>query len=799
MNELRLALRRIRRRPARGIAITLTLGIGVGTTTAAFAGVDTVLLRELPVRDQDRLVVIWRLDPERGSIPIPFRAPEYDAVVRGAESLSDVAGVSAWGSLPVPVGEGSDVQVLDQAWTTGDFFGVLGVTPAVGRLPDQVDDRPGAEPVGVLSHSAWRIRYGSDPDVVGRVLRVDGVPLTVVGVAPEGFDFPHGTELWTPLRHDFGGDPGFVELHVVGRMAPGVDVSTVGMDVTAKLTTAPRTSSSEGAGVWTPVVRGLDEHLRGGVRPLLRAGLSASVLLLLVAAANGTLLLLAGGRATARHLAIRRALGADRLHVLIPWVSDATVVGAAGTLVGLVVAWTAVRLFVPLVPPELPRLDLVALDGRAVAFAAGLGFVVTLVTAGCAALAVSGRDPADLVRGGTPHPTRSAGTRRSVAALQIGLTVVSTISAGLMMRTVWSMDRLDFGMAADEITAVTLRVPYTWFDVPGSYFAALEAVTSDLESRPGIVAARPSLGPPLQQRLEAVLVAEEQTPEAIEENPYVAIDAVLPGHFRAMAIPLLAGRDIAPSDNRSDAEPVVVVDEILADALWPGQDPVGRRLSGFGPDADWHEVVGVVEATRYREYLRLHPRAYFPLRALGSGPPTALLVRHDPVTPPPVEPLVREAFGRADPNVQVLRSRRLSDAVRAATRDRRFAAGVLTAFAGATITLALLGVHGVFTVSVQERAHEMGVRRALGARRSRIMTLVLTGILRVAVVGAVLGLAASVWTGRFVESLLFGVEPFDLVTFLAVAFGSVALAAIAGAGPALRAAATDPMISLRQD
>lgn len=797
MTELRLALRRLRHRPARGLAIALTLGIGLGATTAAFTAVDAVLLQDLPVEDQDELVVIWRLNPERGAIPIPFRAPAYDAVVRGAESLSEAAGVSAWGSLPVPVGDGGGVQVLDQARIAGDFFGVLGVTPAAGRLLDHADDRPGAEPVAVLSHSAWRNRYAFDPGVVGRALSVDGAPVTVVGVAPEGFDFPHGTDLWTPLRHDFAGDPGFVELHVVGRRAPGVDPSTVGSDVAAALTSAP--TISDGAGEWLPVVRGLDEHLRGAVRPLVRAGLAAAALLLLAAATNGTLLLLAGGRVAARDLAIRRALGADRARVLSRWVADAAVVGMGGILLGLLIAWTAVRLLVPLVPPELPRLDLIVLDGRAAAFAAALGLAVTLMTAGCAALATSRRKPADLLSAGARASSRSGGARRSVAALQVGLTVVSAIGAGLLMRTVWAMDRLDVGMADDEITAVTLRVPYTWFEVPESYFAALEAVTTELESRPGVFAARPSLGPPLQQRLEVVLVAEGQDPDAAEENPYVAIDAVLPDHFRAMGIPLLAGRGIVPSDNRPDAEPVVVVDEVLADALWRGEDPVGRRLSGFGPVAEWHEVVGVVGATRYREYLRPHPRAYFPLRRLGNAPPTALLVRHDPTTPPPVERLVREAFDRADPSVQVLAARRLSDAVRAPTMDRRFAAGILTAFAGATIVLALLGVYGVFTVSVQERIREMGVRRALGARRSSIATLVLMGIVRVAAVGAGLGLVASVWAGRLVESLLFSVEPLDPPTFLAVAVGSIVAAAMAGLLPALRASATDPVVSLRSE
>jgi len=778
--------------------MSLTIAIGVAATTASFSAVDTVLLRDLPVEEQEALVVVWRLIPERGSLPVPFRAPAYDALQRGMGSLYAAAGVSAWGALPVPVGTGPDAHSLRQARIAGDFFGVMGTRPTVGRLSDASDDRVDAEAVAVLSHAAWRSRYAADPEVVGSSILVDGSAVTVVGVAPVGFDFPRGTDLWAPLRHDHSGDPGFVELHLVGRMGDGVDPGIVAADLQRTLSDSPAADPS--ATDWIPIVRSLDDLVRGEVRPLLRAAFAAAALLLSAAAANGALLLLAGGGPAIHDFAVRRALGADRSRVLTQVTADATVVGAAGTTTGIVAAWATLAVLVPLAPPELPRLDLVSLDVRSVTFATLLGFAAIVAMAAVATLATWSRSATPLLSGARGYPSAPASRSRSVVAgVQVALTVVSATAAGLLLRTVWTMDRIDTGMAVGELTAVSLRVPHTWFEVPETYFTALEAVVRDLEARPGIDAVRPTLGPPLAQRLEVVLVAEEQAPEAADENPYVAIDAVQPGHFEALGIPLLSGRGLTALDDRPDADPVVVIDEVLARAIWPDEDPLGRRLSAFGPEEAWYTIVGVVAGTRYRDYLEPHPRAYFPIRRLGTAPPSTLLVRHPPGATIPVEQLARAAFTRVDTRVRVMGAQPLTEAVRAPTVGRRFAASILVAFAVATILLALSGVYGVVTVSVGERVREMGVRRALGAGRASIVGLVLGGTLRVAGIGAATGLLIAVWSSDLLDSLLYGVGPLDIPTFAGVAVGAVGMSLLAGLAPAVRASRVDPAESLRAE
>ena len=805
MHDLRMALRRLRRRPGRAFATALTLAIGIGATTAAYAAVHGVLLRGLPVERQDELVVVWHLNPERGSLRIPFRAASFDVVARGAGSLAEVAGYSAWGALPAVVDDGDGASALLRVPIAGDFFGVLGARPALGRLLDASDDALDAAPVAVLGHGAWVNRFGAAPDVIGTTLVLDGTTLTVVGVAPAGLDFPRGTEVWVPIRGDYGNWPDTgaqndVELHVLGRMVPGADAATVAADVGSALAVGSEAGAFTSWATMDPVVRGLEDHVVGASRPVVRAAFGAALGLLLAAAANAVLLLLAGGRTMVQEIAVERALGAGRGRVVSRLVADSALVGAIGTAGGLVVAGGALRVLLPLAPPELHRLEAVTFGAPATAFAVTAGLVSTLLIGSVAGLLLARIDVRGVLATGSRGGSgRSARLGRAVAGLQVGLAVVSAVGAGLLGRTVVAMNRIDPGLSADDMTAVSLRVPYGWMDVPASYLGALEAVVRDLESRAGVIAARPSLGPPLEQRLEVVLTAEGQDEDAADANPYVAVDAVLPGHLEALGIPLMAGRDLTAADDRPDAEPVVVVDEVLARALWPGQGPIGKRINGFGYFDTWFRVVGVAAGTRYRDFLEPHPRAYYPLHRLGNSPPSALLVRSSGLGTEAVGRLAREALERADPRVRVLDAQPMADLLHRPTAGRRFAAGVLASFGVATLLLAAVGVYGVFTVAVRERTREMGVRRALGAQRGGIVRLVLTAILKVAGIGALLGLVAALWAGRLVESLLYGVEANDPMTLGAVVVGCVVLALVAGLVPAVRASAIDPAVSLRSE
>ncbi len=796
MQELKIAFRRLGRRPVRSLAAALALTIGIGSTAAAFTAVDNILLRDLPVDRQDGLVVVWHLDPERGSLRIPFRPQTYDAVARATGILSAVAGFSAWGTMSGVVESDEGDQVLRLVRVAGDFFGVLGARAAVGRLLAESDDQVGAAPVAILSHRAWRNRYGSDLGVLGSTIVLDGVATSVVGVAPEGLDFPQGTEAWVPYRIDYANEQTPHELNIVGRMAPGAGLTTVASDVTAALVT-------EGPEGWeflarsTPVVTPLEEEVLGDVRPILLGALAAALLLLVAAVANATLFLLAGGRSLVHELAVRRSLGAPRQRLIGRLMADSVVLGVLGATGAVALAAVVLNYLLPLAPTDLARLESVTVGWRAVGLAGALGLTAAVSTALLAAAALLRVEAGGVLVSGGRTETRSSSFQRATAGIQVALAAVSAVAAVLLLRTVDALNRLEPGLAVEDMTAVSLRMPYTWFEVPQSYLAALNEVVRDLEARPGVRAARPTLGPPLEQRLEVVLAAEGQDEDEVSENPFVAVDAVLPGHFEAMGIRLLAGRGITDADDRPEAAPVVVIDEVLANALWPGEDPVGKRINGFGHFDTWFTVVGVASATRYRELLQPHPRAYYPLRRMGNSPPAALLVRAEEGVP--VLALVRDAFERADPAVRVIGAQRMTDALRQPTTGRRFAASVLSSFALGTLLLAALGVYGVFTIFVQERTYELGVRRALGAQRTHLAGLVAVSIARLAAVGATAGLVIGAWASRFIESLLFGVVPTDPATLIVVFIGSLTLAILAGAAPAVRASSIEPALALRSE
>jgi predicted permease len=800
--SLSSTLKRLRRKPLRASATALTLALGIGATTAAFAAVDGVLLQELPVSGQDELVVAWFVNPARELFHIPFSPSAFDLAVRGTGSLSGVAGVERAGARPTVVESGSDPYVLSHVRVAGDFFGVLGARPAAGRLLTLSDDDPGAEAAVVLAHGTWVAQFGADPSVLGSTLRYGDRSFTIVGVAPEGFDFPQGTDLWATLRGSFPSwaeeEPVGIELDILGRRRPGVDAATVAADLTDALRADPGISA-----VYSdlrPVVTPFHDHVVGSVRPVLRAGLAAATLLLLVAVANATLLLLAGGPAVAHELAVNRALGAGRIQLLWRVVAEAGIVGALGVAGGLGLAWIGLQILLPLAPGDLPRLDNVALDGRSVAIAILLGLLGTGLAGMVAGLGLVRTDPgASLSAGGRGQLGIGSRAQRLLAAIQLSLTVVSAVGAGLLVRTVDAMDAVELGFEAEDLSVVSLSVPYPFFEVPETYVAALEQVVRDLEGRAGILSVRPTLSAPLGSGLDVILRAEGQEEEDLDENPYLAVDAVLPGHFEALGVPIRSGRGLTEADNAAGSDPVVVVNEAAARALWPGRDPIGERAVGF-PDEDmaW-TVVGVVADTRYREFFDARPSAYFPLGRMRFMAPTRLLIRTAEGGPITLGAVVREAFAGADPLVKVMGEEPVEEALRRASARQRFAAGVLLSFAWATLLLAALGVYGVFTVWVQGRTGEMAVRLAMGATRPRVVGMVLAGVLRVALVGAGAGVAIALWVSRLVEALLFGVSPLDPGTYVFVTMASLGTALAAGLVPAFQAARADPALTLQSE
>jgi len=389
-----------------------------------------------------------------------------------------------------------------------------------------------------------------------------------------------------------------------------------------------------------------------------------------------------------------------------------------------------------------------------------------------------------------------------VASFQVALAVVTTVGAGLLVRSVDHLGGLDLGFDQEGLSVVSLTQPYSLFEVPSSYAQALDEVSRSLTGLPGIEAVTPTLNPPLTLNggIDVVVGLEGQTDAEFQASPYMSFEAVLPGYFAALGVPTVRGRTLESRDG-AGGTPVVVVSEGAARALWPGRDPLGRQvnLRFPGHEETWWAVVGVVADTRYRDLFEPRASVYFPLPQMTAIPPSRLLVRTGSGGPTSVRAQVDEAFASVEPRVLVLREERMRDVLARPAARPRFAAAVLVAFAVTTLLLAVLGVYGAFATLVQERTREMGLRRALGAPSGAVERVVLGGVLRVAAVGTLGGVLFSVGASRWVGSLLHGVGATDPATFAVVILGALGLALLAGVVPARRAGRTDPGISLRVD
>jgi putative ABC transport system permease protein len=800
LHDLHIALRGLRRVPGFAVVVVVTLALGIGATTAIYSVVNGVLLTPLPYPQPDRLVLVWEQNPHRGSARNTVSPANYLDWRDRARSFSGLAaftwtGITLTGGTPEHV-EGRAV--------TPEFFSVLRVDPAIGRTFTAEESAPGATKVVVLSHGLWQRRFGGDSSIVGRTIAVAGGDVRVVGVMPASFQsMPLGLDqFWQPL----GLDPADRERRgryamVIGRLRDGVTAEAAQAEMTSIAADLAREHVDFNTG-WGANVVTLTDQVVGRARPVLLTLLGAVSLVLLIACANVANLMLARTAARRRELAVRAALGASPRRLAREVLTESVVLAAIGGAAGVVLAVWGVELLVTAAPAEVPRLAQIGVDGRVLAVTAAVTLLVGILFGSPGALGRGSDELAEDLHGAGRRATVGAEARRLRGALvvaQVSLSMVLLVGAGLLIRSLQRLTAVDPGFDASQLLTVAVDLPAATYPDDPRRSAFYTELLRRARAMPGVQSAAmidflPLAGP---GSATSFTVVGRPAP-APGQVPVADIRVVDPQYFQTMRIPLRGGR-IPDERDRVSAPPVVVINETMARSLWPGEDPVGRRVkvNMWDPDAET-EVIGVVGDVRQdrldgdRRAMIYYPAAQAPTISMNlvlrtAGPPLDLAAT------------MRAAVREIDSDQPVGQVTTMQSIVRLSIADRRFPMFLLSLFAGLAVTLAAVGIYGVLSYSVGLRSQEIGVRMALGARVTDILGMVLKqGGILVAVGGAV-GLGSALALSRVLRGLLFGITPADPGTYLAVCLVLALVALGAMALPARRAAAVDPMRALKSE
>ncbi|HVH08525.1 MAG TPA: ABC transporter permease [Gemmatimonadales bacterium] len=795
MNDFRHALRSLSRTPGFVLTAILTLALGIGLATAVFTVADALLLRRLPIRDQDRVVVLWG-EARQGAYNYPLGLDDAREFARQTRSLERIAFISYYGAYQTPIRDGDQISRLRSAPVSGEFFDVLGTRPLLGRALRPADDVSGAAPV-VVSYAAWQRRFGGDPHVLGRQLLTysDGVGHTIVGVMPRGLDYPRGTDFWAPVVPS--GVP--KDLYVIGRLAHGRAAADARDELTAFFGRAE-------ASAWQRELRGvvhpLPRLILGDTRPALIVFAAAAGLLLLITCINVANLVLVRGLARVREIAVRSALGAGRGQVVRQLLGENALLAALGGAFGVVVAAAAVRLFVAFAPPGIPRLDEIQLNATALGGAVCITGIAMLIFALAPAVITSHVELEWVLRSDTRHSAgrRSRLTTEAMVAGQVALALLVLSAAGLIVRSLINLERADLSFQSSHLLIGELTLRRGFYDDANAQRAMLERLVPELQALPGVRTVSPVVAAPFSGNVgwDGKPVAEGQTPEQAAANPMLNMEVVTPAYFETLGIPFLRGRGFTDAD-RQGAPGVVIVSQSAARHYWPGTDPIGKRLRGGEKLKQVSTVVGVVPDTRYRDLREARPSVYIPLRqSFFPFAPWTLAIR---TTGSPAEavPAIRRVISETAPGVALVSAAPFKTFLEEPLAQPRLNAVLLGVFAGAAVALAAVGLFGAMATMVGQRTRELGVRMALGATAREVRRMVMRRGLRIAALGSVLGLLGALLANRLLTAMLYEVTPTDLTTLAVVTGFLVGVAALASLIPAHATTRIDAVVALRYE
>jgi putative ABC transport system permease protein len=810
LRDCRHAIRLLAKTPGFTAAAVTTLGLGIGANTAMFTLIKAVLIEPLPYRDPGSLVVIWNSEDRRGTTHLSLR--EIVAFGDDAKSFEEMAG---YAETNVNLTGEEDPERVRAGVVTANLFDTLGVQPMLGRTFTGEEGQPGSAAVAILSQGLWERRFGGAADLIGRSIRVNGRPRTVVGIMPESFRLPldyradRPTEVWLPLVIDRAnlGAWGSRSYFGVGRLKSGLVPAHASSEL-AVITGRWVQAGFDGfrGGVLRRDALPVQQLITGGVRTSLLILVGAVAAVLLIACANVVNLLLARADVRRHEIAIRAAIGATRRQLVGQLFTEAALLSLLGGACGLAIAHAALRLLVLLRPANVPRVDEVALDPAVLAFTAAISMASAVVSGTAPALQLARPHLSGVLgeggRTGSPGRGRRK-ARRVLVIVQIAFSVVLVIGAGLLVRTLIELYRVDLGFDPRNVLTAQLQLSQTDYPTDESVVAFYQQLTERVRQLPGVENAGAVRVIPLARTIGDYSITIEGRTKAPGENANGDFQWVTPGYFGAMGMTLLRGRWLTDED-RESAPLVVVINETMAARYWPGQDALGKRFHmGGSTERPPLTIVGIVSPTRHNavvEPVRAEmflPHAQLSRSVGGTARTMALIVRTagDPVHM--VGPL-RDVVHTLDRNLPLADIRTMEEITAAALSVPRFAALLLGLFAVLALSLAAVGLYATISLLVAERSREIGIRMALGAARRSVLGLVFQEGLILTASGLTVGLTGASILSRSLETLLYGVQRFDAATFVTVPAILVVVALAACLDPARRAASVDPVVTLRQ-
>ena len=818
MQDIRYALRGLKRAPGFAAVAILTLALGIGANTAIFSIIEAVFLRSLPFRDPGQLVRLYETEAAPGNYP--FTGPDFLDWKTQNHTFQDMA-LFGWTGNTNLSGAGAPETVLTVP-TESNFFSVLGAGPLLGRTFAADEDKPGHEQVAVLSYSFWQSYFGGKPDVLNRPIELAGRKFAIIGVMSPDFRYPSRAQIWIPMLMDSKslGRRGSHQFNAVGRLKPGVSLQQAQADTSLIAANLEKQYPDSNHKVNASLVA-LHEDLVGHSRSSILMMLWAVALVLLIACANVANLLLSRAVGRQREMAVRSALGAARARLVRQLLTESVLLAACGALLGLLFAWGGIRLILSLKSIGIPSTNPISINPFVLAFTLGLAVLTGVLFGIIPALQISRPGVHDELKGGAGSSLTPTRARRlasdSLVVAEVGLSLLLLVAAGLLLKDFLRLRSSDIGVRPQGVWTAAVALPKASYPKEEQQAVFAQQLLSAVQAIPGVESAALTDRLPLEGGSNGYVTVRGRPYRAMS-GPLVENHTITPDYFKAMGIPLQRGRlfsdaDVAQSravdahmqevfdSGKQDAPAVsnalvypVLVNQAMVKQVWPDQDPLGQMFSFGDQNGPWAQVIGVVGDVK--EWGLTHepvPEEY----SILTSDSRVFVVVHTTLTPAAMTTAVRGAVSKIDSSLPLFQIRAMDDVIAEDASGQQFLAALIGLFAGLALLLAAVGIYGVLSYLVTQRTREIGIRMSLGASQAQVLSLVLGRGMRLAAIGFVLGGLAALAAGRVLSGVLHGVTPRDPLIFAAT-LGTLGLVALLACYiPARRAARVNPVVALR--